>query len=329
MSSSYFASMNAKIDSLKSKRATADRSVKAALEAHNSDPSNDDGYLYYRTEIQKIPERREAALIVAERKRESANASKQNAIEKLEQDIETYTQKKEAELESLKRKNEADIEVYRQKKEAEVESIKQKKDMDIEVYKRKKDAEIKMHKALIEATDVDTEKAKDAIITKYETQVRDYSGSINRIVESLSEPTSQVYQRNKKQVEILSKEIAELTAELYDREEQEHQRKRKTMQYEQQAILAAERQREVEKKQRDLEAWERATAAQRKLEEERTNERQKNPIVEEPKPPKVVLIKFKDQSKTIAQMTAEDATVIDVGSIPEELWEEWVEKFGE
>lgn len=286
MAASYEASMQSQIASLRSKRDTAERSVRAALEAHNSDPSNHGGYKYYRTEMTKIPERRDAAVLALERKRVTFNASRETQIAKLEEDI--------------------------------------------EVYRRKKEVEIRALKTLIENNDADVEQAKEVVANKYESQVKEYSEFIDGIISNLAEPKSQVYERNKKQVEILNAEIAEKTVAMNARLDEESDRKIAIKRHEAHARAAAEKREEDLRDERGREAAFRAMAIAREAEERRLTENEKKPPrAATPEPVKRVIkkIKFSEQSKTIAEMTEEDAEKINVSTIPDDLLDEWLAKF--
>jgi len=285
---SYELAMTAEIASLRKKLETVERSVKAEFEAHSADPSSNSGYTYYTSEITKIPERRESAIVALERKRETYNSSKETAIAKLEEDIETY--------------------------------------------RRKKEAEINMLKKLIENSDEDIERAKDAVAAKYESQVKEYTGFIDGIVEKLAEPKSKTYLKNKEQVQILTEQIAQKIASRDARMEEEHKRKVRNLKDQQAAILAAERRAEEDKKAADLEAFYRKKAADEAADEKRRQERAMNPepVVEvKVQKPKRIFKKFSQLQKSITDITPEEAETVDIMSIPEDLLDKWVEKFGE
>jgi hypothetical protein len=284
----YELAMTAEIASLRKKLETVERSVKAEFEAHSADPSSNSGYTYYTSEIAKIPERRESAIVALERKRETYNSSKETAIAKLEDDI--------------------------------------------EAYRRKKEAEINMLKKLIENSDEDIERAKDAVAAKYESQVKEYTGFIDGIVEKLAEPKSKTYLKNKEQVQILTEQIAQKIASRDARMEEEHKRKVRNLKDQQAAILAAERRAEEDKKAADLEAFYRKKAADEAADEKRRQERAMNPepVVEiKVQKPKRILKQFSKLQKSIADITPEEAETVDPFSIPDNLLDTWVEKFGE
>jgi len=307
---SYELAMTAEIASLRKKLETVERSVKAEFEAHSADPSSNSGYTYYTSEITKIPERRDSAIVALERKKETYNSSKETSIGKLEEDIEAYRQKKEDELETFKRKI----------------------DSDIEAYRRKKEAEINMLKKLIENSDEDIERAKDAVAAKYESQVKEYTGFIDGIVEKLAEPKSKTYLKNKEQVQILTEQIAQKIASRDARMEEEHKRKVRNLKDQQAAILAAERRAEEDKKAADLEAFYRKKVADEAADEKRRQERAMNPepVVEvKVQKPKRIFKQFSELQKSIADITPEEAETVDPFSIPDDLLDTWVEKFGE
>ena len=216
----YERSMNSKIASLRLKLETAERSIKTALEAHNSDPTTNGTYKYYTSEIEKIPERRETAITVLERKRNNINAEK-----------ETLIQRKEAEIEALR--------------------------------------------ALISRNDEAIEKEKESLYARYESQVKDNSAKANAIVETMAEPATPAYQRNKALVLNLKAEIRQLQDDLNNRLDEEDERRRKRMREEAVIRENARLQAEREEKQLALEAWERSQAAQREADRQRQDARDK------------------------------------------------------
>jgi hypothetical protein len=102
--SGFERAMMDKIEMLERKRKTAIRYCETEEETHrnNVDFRTDKGFQYYTAEMGKIPERREASLVAAQRKNDFFKLQKESTLSRLRADAETLKRKleqKEAEIE--------------------------------------------------------------------------------------------------------------------------------------------------------------------------------------------------------------------------------------
>jgi hypothetical protein len=93
----YERMMMARIQELEKKVVTAKRYCETEEEAHrnNVDFSTDQGYVYYSKQLELVPKRREEAIALVQRKKDTFTSQKETAISKLKADVEQFRRKME------------------------------------------------------------------------------------------------------------------------------------------------------------------------------------------------------------------------------------------
>lgn len=121
----YERMMMDKIDALEKKAATARRYCETEEETHrnNVDFRADNGFRYYNSEIEKIPERKDKEIAAIERKRDTLIASKQSMIEKLQVDINICNERAAQDIEAVNTKYNSQTEEYIAKTKSIQESL--------------------------------------------------------------------------------------------------------------------------------------------------------------------------------------------------------------
>jgi hypothetical protein len=123
--SGYERAMMDKIQALERKITAARRYCETEEEAHrnNVDFRSDKGFQYYTAEIQKIPERKDREIKAVERKRDTFIASKQSMIDKLQMEINIYSERASNEIETINSKYNSQTEEYIAKTNSIQESL--------------------------------------------------------------------------------------------------------------------------------------------------------------------------------------------------------------
>jgi len=123
--SGYERMMMDRIVALEKKAETARRYCETEEETHrnNVDFRADNGFRYYNTEIEKIPERKDKEIAAIERKRDTFIACKQTMIEKLQTEINICNEKASQDIEAVNTKYNSQTEEYIAKTKSIQESL--------------------------------------------------------------------------------------------------------------------------------------------------------------------------------------------------------------